>query len=117
VRTRLPGHTVQIRLLGLSTWSTGICKGLVAPRSYEVEVDGTYYRCNRRHITGTDEQPTPRQELPSSLQEDNYDIPPPVQSGEGKVHLQHQLQSVLKYADLSVLASSHTGWQTPFPLH
>ena len=35
------GQTVRIRLPEKSTWSTGICQGLVGPRSYLVQVGRT----------------------------------------------------------------------------
>ena len=41
-----PGETVRLRLPGESTWSTGECKGLVGPRSYEVQVGERSYRRN-----------------------------------------------------------------------
>ena len=50
-----PGETVRIRLPGQKTWSVGICKALVGPRSYEVNVGNTIYRRNRRHVIHTDE--------------------------------------------------------------
>ena len=50
------GQTVQIRLPGKSTWSIGICKSQVGPRSYEVQVGPTVYRHNRRHVMITNEK-------------------------------------------------------------
>ena len=40
----------MIKLPGQATWSRGTCGPLVAPRSYDVHVDGTTYRRNRRDI-------------------------------------------------------------------
>ena len=50
------GQTVRIRLPGKSTWSTGVCKGRVGPRSYEVQVGSATYRRNRRHVMTTKEE-------------------------------------------------------------
>ena len=50
------GQTVRIRLPGKSTWSTGVCKGRVGPRSYKVQVGATIYRRNRRHVMTTKEK-------------------------------------------------------------
>ena len=50
------GKSVRIKLPGKSTWSVGICRGLVGPRSYEVQVGAACYRCNRRHLILTNEQ-------------------------------------------------------------
>ena len=44
------GDTVRVRLPGSTTWSLGLCKNKVAPRSYLVECNGTVYRRNRQHI-------------------------------------------------------------------
>lgn len=48
-----PGDSVRLRLPGNSTWSPGICKEQVAPRSYIVESNGKVYRRNRRHLRKT----------------------------------------------------------------
>ena len=45
-----PGNTVRIQLLGQTTWSRGVCKAMVGPRSYELAVGGAAYRCNRSHL-------------------------------------------------------------------
>jgi len=50
-----PGETVRIRLPGKTTWSVGICKALVGPRSYEIKVGHAIYRRNRRHLIRTNE--------------------------------------------------------------
>ena len=44
------GDSVYLRLPGSTTWSPGVCKKLVIPRSYLVECDGTTYHRNRRHL-------------------------------------------------------------------
>ena len=41
---------MRVRLPGSTTWSLGMCKNQVAPRSYLVECNGTLYRRNRKHI-------------------------------------------------------------------
>ena len=50
-----PNDTVRIKLPGEDTWSSGICEGNVAPRSFDVRVGETVYRRNRRHILKTNE--------------------------------------------------------------
>ena len=37
-------------------WSTGVCKGHVGPRSYEVAVGAIIYRRNRQHVMITKEE-------------------------------------------------------------
>ena len=63
------GDAIRIRLPGDATWSAGLCLGQVAPRSYDVSVQGTVYRRNRSHILRTDENPLlqreERQEAPA----------------------------------------------------
>ena len=44
------GDAVRLKLPGTSTWTPGICKKQVAPRSYIVECNGCHYRRNRRHL-------------------------------------------------------------------
>ena len=44
------GDAVRLKLPGSSTWTPGICKKQVAPRSYIVECNGCHYRRNRRHL-------------------------------------------------------------------
>ena len=63
------GDTVRIRLPGQSTWSCGICKTRVGPRSYEIEVGGATYRRNRSHIIPTKEQRDSDIPLPHLTQE------------------------------------------------
>ena len=50
-----PGETVRMRLPGEKTWTSGTCTGLVAPRSYDVQVGERHYQRNRRHILQTGE--------------------------------------------------------------
>ena len=50
-----PNDTVRIKLPGENTWSSGICEGNVAPRSFDIRVGETAYRRNRRHILKTNE--------------------------------------------------------------
>ena len=52
-----PGETVRMRLPGQTTWSAGVCKGLVGPRSYEVKVGEGSYRRNHRQLIHADEPP------------------------------------------------------------
>ena len=50
-----PGDSVRMRLPGQQTWSTGVCAGLVGPRSYGAKVgDRTFVR-NRRHLIKSDD--------------------------------------------------------------
>ena len=44
------GETKRLRLPGQATWSTGTCKGLVGPRSYDVQVGEKIYQRNRRQL-------------------------------------------------------------------
>ena len=45
----------MMQLPGQKTWSVGICKAPVRPRSYEVKVGDVVYRQNCRHVIRTDE--------------------------------------------------------------
>ena len=47
---------MRIRIPGQSTWSRGICKTRVGPRSHEIEVGATTYRRNCAHTIPTKEQ-------------------------------------------------------------
>ena len=38
-----PGDVVRLKLSGSTSWTPGICKHQVAPRSYVVECNGYYY--------------------------------------------------------------------------
>ena len=44
------GDAVRMRIPGSALWSRGKCLRKVAPRSFEVEVDGSVYRRNQRHV-------------------------------------------------------------------
>ena len=55
LRPIAPGETVRIQLPGQKTWSVGICKALVGPRSYKIKVGDAVYRRNRRHVIRLDE--------------------------------------------------------------
>ena len=52
-----PGQTVQMRLPGKDTWSTGTCTKVAGPRSYEIKVGNTTYRRNRRQLIHIDKHP------------------------------------------------------------
>ena len=81
------GDPVYLRLPGSTTWSLGVCKKLVAPRSYQVECNGTTYRRNRRHLqrartnTPTYKPPNDRSDFESEREEeeDNDKEPEPAQ--------------------------------------
>ena len=51
------GDTVRMRLHGKKRWSVGTCIRQVAPRSYNVNVDGATYRRNRRQLLCAGEFP------------------------------------------------------------
>ena len=51
------GDTVRMRLPGKKRWSLGTCIRQVAPRSYNVNVDGATYRRNRRQLMCAGEFP------------------------------------------------------------
>ena len=51
------GDTIRIRLPGKKRWSIGTCIRQVAPRSYNVNVDGETYRRNRRQLLCAGECP------------------------------------------------------------
>ena len=57
-----PGNAVRMRLPGESTWSPGVCSGLVGPRSYRVKVGGNVFIRNRRQLLPMDHQS--QQEIP-----------------------------------------------------
>ena len=62
-----PGEVVRLKLPGNSTWSQAICKGEVAPRSYEVECNGRTYRRNRKDLRPTSEPLFPVTGIPTSV--------------------------------------------------
>ena len=45
-----PGEIVHMRLPGQKTWTAGTYTGQTGPRSYDVKVSETVYRCNRRQL-------------------------------------------------------------------
>ena len=51
------GDTIRMRLPGKKRWSVGTCIRQVAPRSYNVNVDGATYRRNRLQILCAGEVP------------------------------------------------------------
>ena len=50
------GDSVRMKLRGSNTWSCGICRKQVAPRSYLVESNGSVYRHNRRQLRKTSDK-------------------------------------------------------------
>ena len=72
------GEAVSMRLPGKSTWSAGVCRGLVGPRSYEVEVGSQLYTRNRRQLIPTNRPALPEipdTEGPSTTLSDNSERP------------------------------------------
>ena len=68
-----PHQAIRVKLPGERRWSRGMCKGKVAPRSYDVEVENHVYRRNRRHLLDIGE-PIQMENIPSEEhgeQEDN----------------------------------------------
>jgi hypothetical protein len=57
------GDSVRMRLPGSAQWTPGTVRRMVAPRSYEVEVDGTVYRRNRRQLQASTERVLPPVDL------------------------------------------------------
>ena len=70
------GETVYMRLPGQSTWSRGMCTGLVGPRSYGVLVGEREFRSNRRHIIRSSEPFRPEISVPETT-------PPPPPTSPG----------------------------------
>ena len=52
-----PGEAVRMRLPRQTTWSPGVCTGLVGPRSYKVKVGDSVYRRNHRQFIRSHEEP------------------------------------------------------------
>lgn len=48
-----PGDTVQMKLPGEATWSSGECIQLVGPSSYKIRVGCKVYVRNRRQLIPT----------------------------------------------------------------
>ena len=53
-----PGETIRMQLPGQTTWTAGVCKEVVGPRSYDVQVGESRYRRNRQQLLRTNELPT-----------------------------------------------------------
>ena len=51
----VPGDTIQMRLPGETTWTSGVCTDLVGPRSYKLRVGEKIYRRNRRQLIQADD--------------------------------------------------------------
>ena len=47
-----------MRLPGRTSWSAGVCKGLVGPRNYKVEAGGNVFTHNRRQLLRVDSSPS-----------------------------------------------------------
>ena len=77
----VPGDTIQMRLPGETTWTSGVCTDLVGPRSYKLRVGEKIYRRNRRQIKQADKpvmQNLPCEEQ-SASQTSHLDSPVPSQ--------------------------------------
>ena len=70
-----PGQTVQMRLPGRDTWTTGTCTKKAGPRSYEVQMGGSMYRRNRRQLIQVDKDL--RSEEPNLLTDETEVHRPP----------------------------------------
>ena len=68
-----PGDTVRMKPLPTDRqklWKKGVVVKQVAPRPYEVDLQGSVYRRNRRHLVKTKESPPqPEPELSQSIRE------------------------------------------------
>ena len=62
------GDIVRMKLPGETQWSQAVVSSKIAPRSYKVEVNGRFYRRNRKQLRSTKE---PLQESPSEMDEDD----------------------------------------------
>ena len=62
------GDIVRMKLPGGTQWSQAVVSSKIAPRSYKVEVNGRFYRRNRKQLRSTKE---PLQESPSEMDEDD----------------------------------------------
>ena len=83
-----PGDTVRMKPLPTDKqklWKKGMVVKQVAPRSYEVDLQGRFYRRNRRHLVKTKEPPpkpgpeisTPFKEIQSTVPEESRLSSPP----------------------------------------
>ena len=57
-----------MKLPGEKQWSQAVVSSKIAPRSYKVEVNGRFYRRNRKQLRSTKE---PLQESPYEMDEDD----------------------------------------------
>ena len=57
-----------MKLPGETQWSQAVVSSKIAPRSYKVEVNGRFYRRNRKQLRSTKE---PLQESPSEIDDDD----------------------------------------------
>ena len=64
------GETIRMRLPDERNWSMGRCVRILCNRSYEVEVNGSQYRRNRRQLRSTAEP------LDAPTHTDDIDEPP-----------------------------------------
>ena len=55
----LQGETVRMKLPGQKVWSAGTCLGSGGPCSYNVRINGSVYRHNRRQLVRSKEPPIP----------------------------------------------------------
>ena len=64
------GETVRMRLPGEKRWTPGVCTGMEGPRSYTVQVGGSVFRRNRRHLRkGGDDSPQAEPMEPSQSED------------------------------------------------
>ena len=75
---------MRLQLPGEKIWSRGVCEGKVGPRSYELSVNGTRYRRNRRHIIPTQELPVMSSTAELDGQEAASDQPVQVAPNQGE---------------------------------
>ena len=61
-----------MKLPGETQWSQAVVCSKIAARSYKVEVNGRFYRRNRKQLRSTKE---PLQETPSEMDEDDLTTP------------------------------------------
>ncbi|PFX11494.1 hypothetical protein AWC38_SpisGene24749, partial [Stylophora pistillata] len=80
------GDIVRMKMPGETKWSKAVVSSKVASRSYKVEVNGRFYRRNRKQLRSTME---PLQEIPFKMDEDDLTVldnlqeqkhPPPASS-------------------------------------
>ena len=66
------GDIVRMKMPGETKWSKAVVSSKVASRSYKVEVNGRFYRRNRKQLRSTME---PLQETPFKMDEDDLTVP------------------------------------------